>query len=550
MSENDNFASLTSSPAEHPQPVLTDVGNDDTTAALNRIPCGCAAIVEPHLENFATWQEQVREGLKNLKNNDVQYDRIELFMVYWIGGDVPEVAENAIELGTLLGGDPYNFSVTPHAIDYQNSEQYQIDDDFDEALTNLRVRLRSNNKDVSNLLILYYGGHGVEHNADRLWRPSRQSTKGINWSNYQSRMYNITCDILYLFDCCRSMAMVETNSTTSQHRQRCEIFCSSGLKESSAALNKANFTRALKELLAKKKEAREPIAGMTFESICARMTEKRIRDKLTAEPRWKVVLSNPAFRGRITIALKGNEPNPPHSQPDDSDSGYDSVVESRSKQSNTRVLIKIRLRNPAEDLSANDWLKWFEQRPHNVARIDVAVVSKIEWVGVFESDSSLVLITIPLWLWQNIKQDPACESLGIVRSENLLQKPSLLSRLGNLQSSKISGSEDFTSKSSQRMEVSSTNKKDKSKENTTKLRLSFRFPSSIMFDHDQNTEFKTKPSPISTQKRDSKSPENRFKPTKNSASFQWPHLSQPQKILPDTEVVTAVAKRLRYVRDL
>jgi hypothetical protein len=161
------------------------------------------------------------------------------------------------------------------------------------------------------------------------------------------------------------------------------------------------------------------------------MTKKEIRDTLIAEPRFKAsTYANPSFRGRITLTKRRIEtetslppPPPPQAQQGDSDSGYESQVEARSQISDTRILIKIRLTNPAEGLSSDDWLKWFENRPHNVANIDLAVVKKIEWVGVFGTDSSLALMTVPLWLWNYMEQDPACESLGIVRSANLLKRP-------------------------------------------------------------------------------------------------------------------------------
>ncbi|KAK0508616.1 hypothetical protein JMJ35_008892 [Cladonia borealis] len=381
------------------------------------------------MENFVTFQHQVRDGLKNLKSQDVRYDHIEALMVYWKGGDVPEVAEKAKALGKLLNNEPYNFTVIPHEIDYKRLAQHEIDDNFRDALRDIEVRLRTPNIETSSLLILYYGGHGFVDGADRLWKPTKSSQKRLFWSNCQSSMYFLNCDILYLFDCCCSLAMVETPETKLHHRRRCEILCSSGLKQEGGALNKIMFTNALVELLENKKDdildRKAAIGGLTFSDICTIMTRQDIRNTLLAEPRWQVVAPNPAFRGKITLAKKrlGIDTITPQPRGDDSDSGYKSQIESYSQLSDTRILIKIRLTNPAEGLSSNDWLKWFEDRPHNVAHIDIAVLKKIEWVGIFGADSSLALITVPMWLWQNMEQDPACESLGIVRSNNLLRRP-------------------------------------------------------------------------------------------------------------------------------
>lgn len=400
--------------------------------ALTAWPCGCDKAPNPYIENFATFQRHVRAGLKSLKSQDVRYESIEALMVYWKGGDVPNLADKAKELGTVLEKAPYNFTVTPHEIDYQLRGHLEIEDGFRNALNRVERRLdhlRDQDKETSNLLILYYGGHGIVDGRNRWWSPTKNSGKRLLWSKYQPRMYDLNCDILYLFDCCYSLAMVETASMSSEHRQRCEILCSSGLKEQSGAQNKTLFTEALRQLLAKKRDdvldGVDAIGGLTFQNICLTMTGEETRRNLLAEPRWQVVAPNPTVPGKITLAMEkaGTEAITPQPQRHDSDSGYGSQIESFSQLSDTRILIKIRLTNPAESLSSDDWLKWFEHRPHNVAHVEIAVLKKIEWVGVFESDSSLALITVPLWLWQNMEQDPACESLGIVRSNNLVRRP-------------------------------------------------------------------------------------------------------------------------------
>jgi hypothetical protein len=555
------MADVANSVASSEQFQQNEPRNEAVPESLKVWPCGCDEVLDPHLEDFAVFQRHVRDGLKNLKSQDVRYDCIEVLMVYWKGGDVPEVAENAKRLGALFQEQPYNFLVTPYEVDYKNLSQEQIDDGLDDALTKIRERLRTkeNEKDNSNLLILYYGGHGVEHYADRLWKPRKKSEKHIIWSNYQSRMYNFTCDILYLFDCCHSKAMVETTSTTSLHRRRCEIFCSSGLKESSGALSKDNFTGALTDYLTQKRDdvlsKKDAIGGLTFESICDRMTKKDIRDKLIAEPRWNPVSPNPAFRGRITMAKNDSEIATSQSQQDDSDSGYESMVNSRSQLSDTRILIKLRLTNPAEGLSADDWLKWFEQRPHNVAHVDIAVVKIIEWVGIFESDSSLALITVPLWLWYNMEHDPACESLGIVRSENLLQRPPGGAQPGNVLPEKVQPKglplpvEQTSDKASLQSDV-----KGKSVSLVTRdapNNTAFKFPSRIDFEYARNTrvtitpkqKIKAADDPVPKTTSIKRSPSM----AKIRTTIKSLFLPQPSTLLPDSHFNTAVAHRLRHV---
>lgn len=56
---------------------------DEEVDRLQVWPCGCDEAPKPHIENFATFQRHVRDGLKDLKLQDVRYDHIEMLMVYW-----------------------------------------------------------------------------------------------------------------------------------------------------------------------------------------------------------------------------------------------------------------------------------------------------------------------------------------------------------------------------------------------------------------------------------------------------------------------------------
>lgn len=75
---------------------------------------------------------------------------------------------------------------------------------------------RIGNKDgKDNLLILYYGGHGVwdkEHNI-HLWKPIRDKNHklfkvSISSADGRCLLKAAGCDLLLLFDCCFSLAMI------------------------------------------------------------------------------------------------------------------------------------------------------------------------------------------------------------------------------------------------------------------------------------------------------------------------------------------------------
>ena len=195
-------------------------GKDEEAVRLQVWPCGCDEAPKLYMDNFATFKGHVRDGLEDLKTQDVRYDRIETLMVYWTGSDVPKVAEKAKDLGNLLEKAPYNFTVTTHEIDYRNLGQRGINHNFRATLRAVEDRLCAQDNETSSLFVLYYGGHGVVDQADRLWKPTKSSGKHLIWLNCQRRMYGFDRDILYLFDCCYSLAMIETPLTMSRRRQR------------------------------------------------------------------------------------------------------------------------------------------------------------------------------------------------------------------------------------------------------------------------------------------------------------------------------------------
>ena len=118
------------------------------------------------MENLATFQGYVRDGLEDLKIQDVRYDCIETLMAYWKGSDVPKLAEKAKDLGTLLEKGPYNFTVTTREIDERSLSQNKIDNNFRDALRVVNDKLSAQDEETSSLLILCYGGLGVVDQAN------------------------------------------------------------------------------------------------------------------------------------------------------------------------------------------------------------------------------------------------------------------------------------------------------------------------------------------------------------------------------------------------
>lgn len=90
-------------------------------------------------------------------------------------------------------------------------------------------------------------------------------------------------------------------------------------------------------------------------------------------------------------------------------------------ESGRRMLIAVRLEESVEtdDMSVDKFRKWLQDIPTATDKVNVSY----EIVGLFRSDSTLLLVTIPLALWTCIRDHPAVVTLGPVRSSNLCAVP-------------------------------------------------------------------------------------------------------------------------------
>ena len=83
-----------------------------------------------------------------------------------------------------------------------------------------------------------------------------------------------------------------------------------------------------------------------------------------------------------------------------------------------KVLISLAL-DEDQWLSTGRWAEWLSSVPA------VATSAKVE--GIYKSDSTLVLLSLPVAIWDMLPEDSAVKFLGFVRSENLMHAMDLAS---------------------------------------------------------------------------------------------------------------------------
>jgi hypothetical protein len=125
-------------------------------------------------------------------------------------------------------------------------------------------------------------------------------------------------------------------------------------------------------------------------------------------------MSNPRFDSMRLGRLRSDA---------DAGSQASSITISEIKASTTaRMLIKIRFANPSADLIKEEIEAWLRKTlPSSIEDIDFAAVREAQVHSLFESESSLAIFSVPLWVWDLIPHSPACQALGIIRSGDLLR---------------------------------------------------------------------------------------------------------------------------------
>jgi hypothetical protein len=79
------------------------------------------------------------------------------------------------------------------------------------------------------------------------------------------------------------------------------------------------------------------------------------------------------------------------------------------------VLIAVALEEePNSQLDLEQWKRWLQDFP--------ALAKYVKVQGIYKSNSTLLIVSIPVVVWDWIPEDPACAFIGYVHSQNLLQE--------------------------------------------------------------------------------------------------------------------------------
>ena len=260
----------------------------------------------------------------------------------------------------------------------------------------------------------------------------------IKWLGIQNMLEQAESDVLILLDCCAgaSSAAEAGNGVT-------EVIAACGFETWAPGVSEHSFTRSLIEELQLWSDKPSNTVAMLHMRVLATMKHWKPRTGGTrVNERRKTpihtVLGNQGHPRSIQLIPLPIEHPPlaelpavpterPSCESSGSETGFSGASDGNnleSSQSSTshlssepdcrppKVLISLALEED-QWLSPNAWAEWLESVP---AKVKSACVE-----GVYRSYSTLVLLSIPVWTWDMLPDNPAVNFIGFVISDNLLQ---------------------------------------------------------------------------------------------------------------------------------
>ncbi|KAH8895015.1 hypothetical protein GQ53DRAFT_74197 [Thozetella sp. PMI_491] len=383
-----------------------------------------------HLENFVTTlQDSANRAFPNRGRPSQRYTNVQALLLHWKSDDLFVLPELEDLEKTLR--EEYHFETDIFAIPSENSHLELM----------LRVgELIKKHEGEDTLFLVYYGGHAkIDESRQSTWCATRRaSSPWLQWSAIQTLLERSASDVLILLDCCAGAA----SATFPNGQSITETISASSWDAIAPDPGRYSFTNALIEVLTEWR-IRSFSAAMLHAEILARLKHPRpilINGKqfeARSTPVHFMMTSNHKAPSIELSAIKLNGRRPitppidlPYQLPSSESSqamvgrstaelapapAHDAVVPQVSDPdiNQPHVMISLALEDD-QHLELNAWEQWLANFP--------ALAKHVKIQGVFRSHSTLLLLSLPVMVWDLLPDDPAYSFVAFIRSNNLIRE--------------------------------------------------------------------------------------------------------------------------------
>ncbi|KAL2270430.1 hypothetical protein VTJ83DRAFT_2614 [Remersonia thermophila] len=387
-----------------------------------------------HIESFAQALENSASRAFPNRGRDAQrYSKVHALMLHWQSDDLFVLPE--LEDLEKCFRKHYNFSTDIFAIPSENPHL--------ELMLKIADMVKKYEAEET-LFVVYYGGHAkIDESRQSTWCANRMpGSPWLQWSAIQTLLERSISDVLILLDCCAGAA----SATFATGRSITETISASSWDAIAPDPGRYSFTNALIEVLMEWRQ-RTFSAAMLHAEILARLKHPRpilINGKhfeARTTPVHFMMTSNhkaASIELRQLVPRKAAQPSlgtapASHLVSWNQPSPYPRMIEGRNpveelppaftppdfcipaasdpNEDEPHVLISLALEDD-QTLDLKDWENWLAAFP--------AIAKHVKVQGVFKSHSTLLLLSLPVMVWDFLPDDPACSFVAFIRSNNLL----------------------------------------------------------------------------------------------------------------------------------
>ncbi|KAH8673961.1 hypothetical protein BX600DRAFT_221432 [Xylariales sp. PMI_506] len=364
-----------------------------------------------HLSDFAkTLEDSAARAFPN-RGRSLRYQKVQALLLHWKSDDLFVLPE--LEDLEHCFREDYSFE----------TEVFPIPSDNAHLELMMRVgQMIKEHESSDTLFIIYYGGHArIDESRQSTWCATRNTdSPWLQWSAIQTLLERSLSDVLILLDCCAGAA----SATFPNGNSITETISASSWDAIAPDPGRYSFTNVLIEVLQEWKH-RTYSAAMLHAEILARLKHPRpilmngTQFEARSTPVHFMMTSNhkaPSIEMSRTVTDDARPPSPPVETENEPPTGggrsgaSQDIVATEPSEDVPHVMISLALEDD-QRLDINAWENWLAAFP--------AIAKYVKVQGVFKSHSTLLLLSLPVMVWDLLPEDLACNFIGFVRSNNL-----------------------------------------------------------------------------------------------------------------------------------
>lgn len=321
--------------------------------------------------------------------------------------------------------DDYAFETDKFAIPSENSHL--------ELMMRLGQLIKEH-ESPDTLFVVYYGGHArIDESRQSTWCATREpDSPWLQWSAIQTLLERSKSDVLILLDCCAGAA----SATFPTGNSITETISASSWDAIAPDPGRYSFTNALIEVLTDWRR-RTFSAAMLHAEVLARLKHPRpitingkhfearstpVHFMMTANHRAPSIemsrvgqaleVQSPAI---LPTVIPSEVPGGPPLITARGPGGEVAEPVAEPNEDTPHVMISLALEDD-QKLDINAWEQWLNAFP--------ALAKHVKVQGVFKSHSTLLLVSMPVMVWDMLPDDQAVSFVAFIRSNNLAIKNS------------------------------------------------------------------------------------------------------------------------------